>query len=235
MTQQTHILLIEDEQDIRDLISFQMKSEGHKISAVESADKAISVVESGEKIDLFIVDWMLPGSMSGLEFITKLRAQKQFKDHPIIMITALTQAENIVAGLDAGADDYISKPFDLSVLQARVRVQLRTIEHQAKKNPTDDTMTYANLRIEPQKARVLVDNQDVVLTSTEFKILVILAEKPGHVFTREQFINNIQGDSIFVTGRTIDTHIAGLRKKLGTASNLIETIRGIGYRFKDVP
>lgn len=234
MNQNAHILLIEDEQDIRDLISFQMKGEGYRVTAVESADKAISVVERGEKIDLFIIDWMLPGSMSGLEFTTKLRAQKDYKKHPIIMITALTQAENIVAGLDAGADDYITKPFDLAVLQARVRVQLRTLENAQKKTSVDDAMIFENLRIEPQKARILVDNQEVVLTSTEFKILVILAEKPGHVFTREQFINNIQGDNIFVTGRTIDTHIAGLRKKLGNAANLIETIRGIGYRFKDV-
>lgn len=234
MTQNAHILVIEDEQDIRDLISFQMKSEGHKVTAVESADKAISVLERGEKIDLFIIDWMLPGSMSGLEFTAKLRAQKQYKDHPIIMVTALTQPDDIVAGLDAGADDYMTKPFDLSVLQARVRVQLRAIIAIQKNEAADDLMVYENLKIEPQKARVLVDGQEVILTSTEFKILLILAAKPGHVFTREQFINNIQGDNIYVTGRTVDTHIAGLRKKMGTAANLIETIRGIGYRFKDV-
>jgi DNA-binding response OmpR family regulator len=235
MTQATHILLIEDEQDIRDLISFQMKSEGHKVTAVESADKAVSVLERGEKIDLFIIDWMLPGSMSGLEFTAKLRAQKQYKDLPVIMVTALTQPEDIVKGLDAGADDYITKPFDLSVLQARVRVQLRATQTLQKLESTDDQMIYEGLKIEPSKARVLVDDQEIVLTSTEFKILLILASKPGHVFTREQFINNIQGDNIYVTGRTIDTHIAGLRKKMGSAANLIETIRGIGYRFKDVP
>lgn len=234
MTQSTHILLIEDEQDIRDLISFQMKSEGHRVTAVESADKAISVLERGEKVDLFIIDWMLPGSMSGLEFTAKLRAQKQYKDHPIIMVTALTQPDDIVAGLDAGADDYVTKPFDLSVLQARVRVQLRAIETAQKQVTNEEFLEFENLKIEPQKARVLVDGQEIVLTSTEFKILVLLASKPGHVFTREQFINNIQGDNIFVTGRTIDTHIAGLRKKMAGASNLIETIRGIGYRFKDV-
>jgi DNA-binding response OmpR family regulator len=151
------------------------------------------------------------------------------------MVTALTQPEDIVKGLDAGADDYITKPFDLSVLQARVRVQLRATQTLQKFESTDDQMVYEGLKIEPSKARVLVDDQEIVLTSTEFKILLILASKPGHVFTREQFINNIQGDNIYVTGRTIDTHIAGLRKKMGSAANLIETIRGIGYRFKDVP
>lgn len=226
------ILVIEDEQDIRDLISFQLKSEGHRVLLSESIDRAVSLVEHEEQIDLFIIDWMLPGIMSGLEFTKKLRSQKKYTDTPIIMVTALTQGENIVDALDAGADDYITKPFDLNVLQARVRVQLRNIE---KTDPAaDDTLSYNNLKIEVIKCRVIVDKEEVQLTSTEFRILTILAKKPGHVFTREQFINNIQGENIFVTGRTIDTHIAGLRKKIGTAANMIETIRGIGYRFKDV-
>lgn len=226
------ILVIEDEQDIRDLISFQLKSEGHEVLVCDSVDKAITVVERTETIDLFIIDWMLPGVMSGLEFTKKLRAQKKYTETPIIMVTALTQPDNIVSALDAGADDYITKPFDLNVLQARVRVQLRSIEKDEKSN--DDLLDFGSLKIEVSKCRVLVDKEEVQLTSTEFKILSMLALKPGHVFTREQFINNIQGENIFVTGRTIDTHIAGLRKKIGAAANMIETIRGIGYRFKDL-
>ncbi len=147
------------------------------------------------------------------------------------MITALTQPDNIVSGLDAGADDYITKPFDLAVLQARVRVQLRGLELSMK--AAEDKLTFGNLVIEVTKCRVLVNKEEITLTSTEFKILLLLAQKPGHVFTRDQFISNIQGDNVFVTGRTIDTHIAGLRKKLGDEANVIETIRGIGYRFKD--
>lgn len=227
-----NILVIEDEQDIRDLISFQLKSEGHNVLIAESVDKAIGIVERPDKIDLFIIDWMLPGIMSGLEFTKKLRAQKNYKDTPIIMITAMTQPENIVAALDAGADDYITKPFDLNVLQARVRVQLRELTSNVKSD--DDLLDFGIMKIEVSKCRVLVAKDEINLTSTEFKILSMLAQKPGHVFTREQFINNIQGENIFVTGRTIDTHIAGLRKKIGPAANMIETIRGIGYRFKDV-
>ncbi len=226
------IVVIEDEQDIRDLISFQLKSEGHEVIAAESVDKAVSAVERAQDIDLFIIDWMLPGVMSGLEFTKKLRAQKKYAETPIVMITALTQPDNIVAALDAGADDYITKPFDLNVLQARVRVQLRNVDR-IEKSP-DDILDFGLMKIEVSKCRVLVERIEVSLTSTEFKILSMLASKPGHVFTREQFINNIQGENIFVTGRTIDTHIAGLRKKLGDAANMIETIRGIGYRFKDV-
>lgn len=226
------ILVIEDEQDIRDLISFQLKSEGHEVLVCDSVDKAITVVERTETIDLFIIDWMLPGVMSGLEFTKKLRAQKKYTEPPIIMVTALTQPDNIVSALDAGADDYITKPFDLNVLQARVRVQLRSLEKDEKSN--DDLLDFGSLKIEVSKCKVIVEKEEVQLTSTEFKILSMLALKPGHVFTREQFINNIQGENIFVTGRTIDTHIAGLRKKIGAAANMIETIRGIGYRFKDL-
>lgn len=226
------ILVIEDEQDIRDLIRFQLSSEGHEVVMAESVDKAMELMERHEKIDLFIVDWMLPGVMSGLEFIKKLRLQKKFVETPIIMITALSQADNIVAGLDAGADDYMTKPFDLNVLQARVRVQLRNNLKSGKN--ASDLLDFGLLKIEISKCRVTVGKEEIQLTSTEFKILTILAQKPGHVFTREQFINNIQGENIFVTGRTIDTHMAGLRKKIGEAANLIETIRGIGYKFKDV-
>ncbi len=226
------VLVIEDEQDIRDLIRFQLSSEGHEVVMAESVDKAIELMEKHEKIDLFIVDWMLPGVMSGLEFIKKLRLQKKFIETPIIMITALSQADNIVAGLDAGADDYMTKPFDLNVLQARVRVQLRNNLKSGKN--ASDLLDFGLLKIEISKCRVTVGKEEIQLTSTEFKILTILAQKPGHVFTREQFINNIQGENIFVTGRTIDTHMAGLRKKIGEAANLIETIRGIGYKFKDV-
>lgn len=228
-----HILVIEDEQDIRDLICFQVQGRGHNVTACESADKAKSFVDQGNKFDLFIVDWMLPGTINGLEFIKHIRQIKDYKEVPVIMLTALTQPENIVSGLDAGADDYITKPFDLQVLDARVRVQLRsTIEA----TPTEeDRIELGPVRIEKSKCQVWVKDEEVVLTSTEFKILLLLSGKPGHVFTRTQFLSNILGENVFVTGRTIDTHMAGLRKKMGEAANMIETIRGIGYRFKDGP
>ena len=206
-----NILVVEDETDIRDLIRFQLSSEGHVVHTAESVDKAVQISESIERIDIFIIDWMLPGVMSGLEFTKNLRSQKKFSKTPIIIITALTQPDNIVAALDAGADDYITKPFDLSVLQARVRVQLRNFEKTRDVN--SDILKFGNLKIEINKCRVWVGTEEVQLTSTEFKILALLASRPGHVFTREQFINNIQGENIFVTGRTIDTHMAGLRKK----------------------
>jgi len=234
-----HILIIEDEQDIRDLMSFQLKALGHQVSTVDSADKAVSLLEKGDRFNLMIVDWMLPGTLSGLEFTRRLRAHKDYKEVPVIMVTALTQPENIVAGLDAGADDYITKPFDLDVLQARVRVQLRQPKPEsaeAKSAATardSEALQCEELRIDPLKVRVTVEGKEIALTSTEYKILHTLALRPGHVFTRSQLISQIQGEHIHVTGRTIDTHIAGLRKKLQGAGRLVETIRGIGYRFKD--
>lgn len=229
-----NLLIVEDEQDIRDLMSFQFKTEGHTVTAVDSADKAISLIERGDRFQVLLIDWMLPGALSGLEFTRRLRLHQDFKTTPIIMITALTQPENIVAGLDAGADDYIAKPFDLDVLMARVRVQLRSLPAASSDAASStDALVFEELKIEPTKVRVTVADKEVVLTSTEFKILHTIAVRPGHVFTRTQLISQIQGEQVHVTGRTIDTHIAGLRKKLNSAGRLVETIRGIGYRFRD--
>lgn len=223
----TTILVIEDEKDIRDLVGFQLKAKGYEVIGVEKAEDAISLIEEKKKIDLILVDWMLPGKLSGLDFIKSVRTFDQYKETPIIMLTALAQPENVVAGLDSGANDYISKPFDLKVLEARVRVQLRDPVPQNK-----ELFEFGELKIELAKCRVLISNEETNLTSTEYKILQLLTSRPGHVFTREQLINNVLGE-VFVTGRTIDTHIAGLRKKMGVTSDYIETIRGIGYRFKD--
>jgi DNA-binding response OmpR family regulator len=224
------ILIIEDEQDIRDLMQIQLSSVGHTVTALDSADKALGLLEQGAHFDLLLIDWMLPGALSGLEFTRRLKSHKKLKTMPVIMVTALTQPENIVQGLDAGAQDYLTKPFDLDVLLARVRVQLRETD---QKTPIQSILKYDELSVDLSKVKVQVEGNDIGLTSTEFKILSTLIKKPGHVFTRAQLISDIQGENIHVTGRTIDTHIAGLRKKLSSAGRLVETIRGIGYRFKD--
>lgn len=229
---QPRILVIEDEQDIRDLISFQLKTEGYDVTSVDSADKAAITLERGESFHLFLIDWMLPGSMTGLDFCKRIRQLDAYKETPVIMITALTQSENIVAGLDAGADDYITKPFDLEVLQARVRAQLRGWSKETQ-TLNEEFLQYKDLKIHPDKCRVWIEGKELTLTSTEFKILLTMAQNPGHVYTRAKLISSIQGENVHVTGRTVDTHIAGLRKKMGPCANLIETIRGIGYRFTD--
>lgn len=222
-----NILIIEDDQDIRDLMYFQLKNEGHQVETASNGSIATDIL-AHKDFDLIIVDWMLPGK-SGVEICRSIRQKENAKDIAVLMVTALNQPENIIDGLDAGADDYITKPFDLNVFQARIRAQLRRKEIKE----AVDFVEFENLKIEFTKCRVFIDNKEVHLTSTEFKILSLLAKSPGHVYTRENLINNIQGESIHVTNRTIDTHIAGLRKKIGSAGQLIETIRGVGYRFKE--
>ncbi len=223
------IMVIEDDRDIRELISIQLQSQGIKVNAFSDGTAALEEINSAPMYDLYMIDWMLPG-ISGIELCKAIRRKYEEQEPAILIVTALTQSENIVAGLDAGADDYITKPFDINVLQARVRAGLR---RKKLLEETKNTIRYRELSIDINKCVVKVEDENIHLTSTEFKILSILASKPGHVFTREQLISQIQGQDVFVTNRTVDTHVAGLRKKIKSASDLIETIRGIGYRFKD--
>ena len=222
------ILLVEDDQSFGAVLKDYLTINNFEVTL--ATDGEMGLKEFTEKeFDICIFDVMMP-KKDGFSLAEDVK--KIDKNTPIIFLTARNMREDILKGYQLGADDYITKPFDLNVLQARVRVQLRGATD--AKSVAKDMLDFGLLKIETNKCRVFIQNEEVTLTSTEFKILLLLAQKPGHVYTREQFINNIQGENIFVTGRTIDTHIAGLRKKLGEASNMIETIRGIGYRFKDV-
>ncbi len=225
--QDSKILVIEDETDIRELIFLQLQLKNYTVFTASSGKEAQELIEERD-FDLFLIDRMLP-DINGLELCNSLRSSEKNRSTPIILITALAEADNIVEGLDAGADDYITKPFDLSILQARVRAQLR--RHGPKEPKTK--VSFGKLVIDEAKARIKVDGQEVKLTHTEFQILILLASRPGTVHKRRDLIDAILGDDVHVTSRTIDTHIAGLRKKLGSESYLIETIRGIGYRFQD--
>jgi len=221
-------LIIEDDRDIRDILNYQLQEMQFDVDLCATGEEAREKIKD-HQYQLYIVDWMLPG-LSGIELIKLIKMQENKNDGAIIMVTALSQPENVVMGLDAGADDYLSKPFDLNILKARIRAQLRRIENII--SPSDEII-FQNLKINLQKCQVLVDHQEIHLTATEFKILALLGSTPGHVFTREQLITQILGEQVFVTNRTIDTHVAGLRKKLGSAEVAIETIRGVGYRFKE--
>ena len=225
--QDSKILVIEDETDIRELIFLQLQLKNYTVFTASSGKEAKELIEERD-FDLFLIDRMLP-DINGLELCNSLRSSEKNRSTPIILITALAEADNIVEGLDAGADDYITKPFDLSILQARVRAQLR--RHGPKEPKTK--VSFGKLVIDEAKARIKVDGQEVKLTHTEFQILILLASRPVTVHKRRDLIDAILGYDVHVTSRTIDTHIAGLRKKLGSESYLIETIRGIGYRFQD--
>lgn len=229
MNQDIRILIVEDEEDIRELIKLQLELQNYSVDAVSNATEALTKLKS-ESYQLVLIDRMLP-DMSGLTLCQKLRQIPEKNQLPIIMVTALSEPQNIIEGLDAGADDYITKPFDISILHARVRAQLRKVL--SPKLNDSDLISIHNLNIDEKKCRVKLSGEEIILTNTEFQILTLLAKEPGVVQTREKLLSSIIGSDIHVTNRTIDTHIAGLRKKLKESSELIETIRGVGYRLQD--
>lgn len=222
------ILIIEDDIDIAFLIKTQLEIAGYNAFTCSDGLKAEELLLKNTLFDLFIVDRMLPGK-NGLDLCRLIRQTPNLKDKPILLLTALDQNDDVIQGLDAGADDYITKPFEMNILLARVRALLRR-----NKNSTDN-IKFNNMVINVFKCELKIDQEKIHLTATEWQILVTLATKPGHVFTREELIQKIQGPQVHVTERTMDTHIAGLRKKLKDYSTIIETIRGIGYRFADLP
>ena len=234
MNSKYKVLIVEDETDIRELMCMQLELQHYQVHSAKCYLDAKELIAQHD-FNLFLIDRMLPDA-NGLDLCKELRSNLKTKHKAIILVTALCESENIIEGLDAGADDYITKPFDIDILHARVRSQLRRVSQaQNIDNLTIDTTErrFNKLTIDVKKCRVKVDEHEVSLTSTEFQILSELSTEPGTVYTRQRLIHKIIGEDVHVTNRTIDTHIAGLRKKLGICSNLIETIRGIGYRLKD--
>lgn len=224
----TRVLIVEDEKDISDLLVLHLKREGLEVDCVDNGEEAIRSLEQ-KNYQLIILDWMLPG-MSGLEICKKLRAEKKIASAvPILMVTARAQASDIVVGLEVGADDYLTKPFDIPVLLARVRALLRRVQFVSEANL--DRLEVGPLVIDVEKHQVLCNKDETQLTPSEFKLLHALMKNRGRVLTRERLIDLVQGEGVSVIDRAIDTHIFGLRKKLGECGNLVETIRGVGYRI----
>lgn len=223
------ILIVDDEEDILELLKYNLSREGYKVSCAASGEETLRAVRSGIP-DLIILDLMLPG-IDGLEVARQLKNDVKTRDVPIVMLTAKGEEADIVTGLELGADDYITKPFSPRVLLARVRAALR----RRVRESTDDTsvLQIRKLEIHPGRREVLVNGEPVQLTFTEFGILNFLARRPGWVFTRSQIVDAVRGDDYFVTDRSVDVQIVGLRKKLGPAGTDIETVRGVGYRFRN--
>ncbi|ATH08491.1 DNA-binding response regulator [Halobacteriovorax marinus] len=234
-----HILVVEDERDISDLLKLQLQSMDYQVTVIENGDSALELIqtpveqrENSTPIDLYILDRMLPGT-DGLEICKFLRMYRQTKEKPILMVTALTEPEHIIEGLDAGGDDYINKPFDINILAARVRSLMRRSTQMEKSNATtEEVITLGPITLDMSQCKVSIDGSDLDLTLSEYKLMVAFFHQPGKVLTRNQLVEFIQDGPVHVTDRTIDTHVFGLRKKLGDHSELIETIRGIGYRVK---
>jgi two-component system alkaline phosphatase synthesis response regulator PhoP len=229
VTGKAKILVIEDDEDIRELISFNLRKEGYQVLDSESGEEGLDMV-STEKPDLIVLDLMLPG-VDGLDVCRALKSDSATAMIPVIMVTAKGEEADIVAGLELGADDYVTKPFSPRVLTARIRACLRK---KAQKPPDDKSVIRINdLVIHPGRHEVLIAGKPVKLTLTEFRILHFLASRPGWVFTRYQIVDAVKREDYFVTDRTVDVQVVGLRKKLRSYGKYIETVRGVGYRFKD--
>jgi two-component system phosphate regulon response regulator PhoB len=222
------VLIVDDEEDVIELVRYNLDRSGYRVEAANSGEEALAKAR-GKLPDLVILDLMLPG-MDGIEVCRKLKSDVKTEGVPILMLTAKGEEADIVAGLELGADDYVTKPFSPKVLMARVRRILhRAVSRDMEKPP----LKVHDLTIDPGRRELLVKGKRVNLTFTEFNILYALAKRPGLVFTRYQIIDAIHGDDYLVTDRAVDVQIVSLRRKLGSCSSYIETVRGVGYRFKD--
>ena len=229
------VLVVEDEADIQQLVSYNLIRAGFHVSCADSGEEAMERLRA-EKIDCVLLDLMLP-KMSGIDVCTAIRKVESSSGDtslPIIMLTAKGEEEDVVAGLDCGADDYITKPFSPKVLIARIKaVVKRSVSNQLESsNGQGGVITVDGLEIDKRRHEVKLDGVEVLLTTTEFSVLTLLAGKPGWVFTRQQIIDFVRGYDFLITPRAIDVQIFGLRKKLGEYGAYIETVRGIGYRYK---
>lgn len=223
------ILLIEDDEDIQELVTFHLGKEGYTVSVVASGEAAM---ESARKNvpDLILLDLMLPG-IDGLQVCRNLRGEQKTQHVPIVMVTAKGEETDIVTGLEVGADDYLTKPFSPKVLIARIRNIMR---RKARDSADDESpITAHDLVIHPGRHEVLIKGKRVELTFTEFRVLQFLARRPGWVYTRQQIVDAVRGEDYAVTDRSVDVQIVGLRRKLGPYGDYIETVRGVGYRFKE--
>ncbi len=223
------ILVVDDEEDIQKLLEYNLTKEGYRVDSVKSGEEALSKAPE-MRPDIIILDLMLPG-VDGLDVCKKLKADPKTARIPIVMLTAKGEDADIVAGLELGADDYITKPFSPRVLVARIRNVLRSDK---RKGPeTNVVIKIRDMVINPERHEVLVKDRKVELTATEFGLLAFLARRPGWVFTRNQIIDGVKGEGHSVTDRSVDVQIVGLRKKLGPAGKYIETVHGVGYRFME--
>jgi len=234
-TMKRFVLIVEDEEDIRELVSYHLLKEGYQVASVASGEEALTVAEN-QVPDLILLDVMLPG-INGLTVCQRLRSSPKTADVAIMMLTAKSEEADIIRGLNLGATDYVTKPFSPKVLLARVRAvlrrQLAVATAEDESGECDEIIEKHGMVIHPGRHEVRIDGIPVTLSSTEFRVLYFLASRPGWVFSRQQILDGVHGDNYAITDRAVDVQIVGLRKKLGEAGKYIETVRGVGYRFKE--
>ncbi|WP_088919510.1 phosphate regulon transcriptional regulator PhoB [Granulosicoccus antarcticus] len=222
-----HILIVEDEAAIRDMLRFALERHGHEVHSSGSVSEARQLM-AAQNMDLAIVDWMLPGG-SGLEFVRSLRKDQLHSNLPVIMLTARTEEHDITAGLDAGADDYVTKPFSPRELHSRIKALLR----RSHDFTGDTALVHGPLSLDVAAHRLTANGEEVALGHTEFKLLSFLMKNPDRVYSRTQLLDHVWGPGTFIEERTVDVHILRLRKSLKphAADSMLDTVRGAGYRF----
>ena len=225
------IVIIEDEPDILEVLSYNLKREGFEVFSANNGTLGLSLVNK-ELPDLVLLDLMLPG-MDGIEICSTIKKNSATQNTLIVMVTAKGEESDIVLGLGVGADDYIAKPFSPKELVARVKAVLRR-GVLLDSTPESDQVQVGSLTIDTGKYEVILDGKEVSLTATEFRLLRYMASNPGRAFSREQLLSRAMGDDVVVVDRNIDVHIRGIRKKMDFDPPLIETIRGVGYRLRDI-
>lgn len=223
----SRILVVEDERAIAELIAINLRHAGHEVSIATDAEQAAAEVNAVLP-DLVVLDWMLPGQ-SGLVLARRWRADARTQSLPIIMLTARGEESDKIAGLDAGADDYMAKPFSTQELMARIRAVLRRKAPQA----LEEAVAVGGLTLDPATRRVTTAERELRLGPTEFKLLHFLMTHPERVHSRKQLLDRVWGDHVFIEERTVDVHVKRLRDALAPAqcASMIETVRGVGYRF----
>ena len=220
------ILIVEDEEAIRDLIRINLTAAGFSCEEAEDGLQALAKAKAARP-DLILLDWMLPG-LDGLGVLRKLKADPTLATVPVLMVTAKSEENDIVLGLEMGASDYVTKPFSNKVLIARIRALLR----RGEEDPPEEIIRYASLTLIPGQRRAVLAGQELSLTCGEFDLLALLSSRPGHVYTRSQIVARTKGEDYPVTDRAVDVQVVNLRRKLGPFGERLETVRGVGYRMR---
>ena len=228
-----HILVVEDEPDINKTVSYNIANEGLKPLSALNLTEAESYISSNN-ISLIILDLMLPDG-SGLDFCKKLKSSNAYRDIPIIIVTAKDDEVDKVVGFELGADDYVTKPFSVRELMLRIKAILKRNSKDMTQNTSSKIETFGILSINEDSHEVFINDDEIILTALEFKLLKHLLERRGRVQTRDQLLSDVWGYSAHITTRTVDTHVKRLREKMGVMGKHVQTIRGVGYRFSRNP
>lgn len=224
------ILIVDDEEDILELVGHNLEREGFDIRCVDTGEKALKALKS-DPVDLIVLDLMLPG-IDGLDVAKQIKGDPRIQHIPIVMLTAKGSETDVVTGLELGAEDYITKPFSPRILVARIQTVLRSRVSNSSRHKAS-RIRRGKLSIDVRKHELIVEGCKIDLTYTEFEVLTLLASRPGWAFSRSQIVDKVRGYNYSVTDRSVDVQIVGLRRKLGSCGHYIETVRGVGYRFKE--